>query len=279
MYDIKEMQKFNLDLLKEFARVCDENHLTYFLSGGTMLGAVRHKGFIPWDDDVDVSMPRKDYNYLINNSQLLFNFPYQIVSYLNSNDELVNKDVFTQLRNKKIVIHVQQNENIKTHYLGIDIFPLDGTPNNFFIRQFFYFKIMMYRALYKFTFYQNLEIDTVVKRARIERLLISFAKKTKIGEIIDRNKILLKLENTLQKYELKTARKFAGNFWGAYKLKSFVNKKIFTERQLYQFEDAQFYGTKFFNEYLTSIYGDYMQPPPIEKRIGKHQIVKVEVLK
>ncbi len=279
MYDIKEIQKYNLDLLKTFARVCDENHLTYFLSGGTMLGAIRHKGFIPWDDDVDVAMPRKDYNYLIEKSSELFNLPYQIVSYLNSNDEIVNKDVFTQLRNQKIIIYLQQNETIKTHFLGIDIFPIDGTPDNDFIRKIFFAKIMFYRALYKFTFYQSLEIKTLNKRGRLEKFIIWFAKFSKIGKVLNRKKILFKLENTLQKYKVETATKYAGNFWGAYKLRSFVNSKIFTERQKYQFEDTTFFGTKFFDEYLTSIYGDYMQLPPQEQRIGKHQIIKVEKIK
>ena len=279
MYDIKEIQKYNLDLLKTFARVCDENHLTYFLSGGTMLGAVRHKGFIPWDDDVDVAMPRKDYNYLIEKSSELFNLPYQIVSYLNSNDEIVNKDVFTQLRNQKIIIYIQQNENIKAHFLGIDIFPIDGTPDNDFARILFFAKIMFYRALYKFTFYQSLELNITDKRGIIEKLCIRFAKITKVGKFLNRKRILYKLEDLLQQYRVEAATKYAGNFWGAYKLKSFVNKKIFTERQKYQFEDMEFYGTSFFDDYLTSIYGNYMELPPEEKRVGKHQIIKVEIIK
>jgi len=63
--DIEEIQKVDLEILRFFDNVCRENNLTYFLSGGTLLGAIRHKGFIPWDDDVDLVMPRKDFEKLI----------------------------------------------------------------------------------------------------------------------------------------------------------------------------------------------------------------------
>lgn len=279
MYDIKEIQKYNLDLLKEFARVCDENHLTYFLSGGTMLGAIRHKGFIPWDDDVDVAMPRKDYMFLIENSQSLFASPLFLAHYSNTDDEVINQSIFAQLWNTKIKLTFKQNEKNRQRYLGIDIFPIEGSPDNKIMRNFFFLKIMFYRALYKFTFYSSLEIEIESKRTLIEKFLISFAQMSKMGKFINRKKILLKLESSLLKYSLENSSKYAGNFLGVYKLKSFVSKKVFTERQLYQFENAKFYGTKFFDVYLTSIYGDYMQLPPEEKRIGKHQIIKVEKIK
>ncbi len=279
MYDIKEIQKYNLDLLKEFARVCDENHLTYFLSGGTMLGAIRHKGFIPWDDDVDVAMPRKDYMFLIENSQSLFASPLFLAHYSNTDDEVINQSIFAQLWNTKIKLTFKQNEKNRQRYLGIDIFPIEGSPDNKIMRNLFFLKIMFYRALYKFTFYSSLEIEIESKRTLIEKFLISFAQMSKMGKFINRKKILLKLESSLLKYSLENSSKYAGNFLGVYKLKSFVSKKVFTERQLYQFENAKFYGTKFFDVYLTSIYGDYMQLPPEEKRIGKHQIIKVEKIK
>ena len=62
---MNELQKCQFEILKEFIKVCKENNLQYYLVGGTCLGAVRHKGFIPWDDDIDVAMPRKDFNKFV----------------------------------------------------------------------------------------------------------------------------------------------------------------------------------------------------------------------
>jgi len=276
MDDIKIVQMYSLELLKELDKVCNENNLTYYIIGGTLLGAIRHKGFIPWDDDVDIAMPRKDYIYLIENSERLFTHPVHLAHYSNTNDSVIQTMV-AKLRNTNIIVHYTNNNEIKQRFMSIDVFPIDGTPNNVVLRKIFYFKIMAYRAMFKFTFSQNLETQTANHRTLVEKFLITFSKKFEIGKLINREKTLNKLEKTLQKYTLENSTAYAGTFLGAYMLKEFTKQIYFTERCKYKFEDGEFYGTKYFDGYLKSIYGDYWKLPPVQERIGKHNVIKVEL--
>ena len=122
MSDIKIIQDKILSILKEFINICEENNLTYYALGGTLLGAVRHKGFIPWDDDIDIGMPREDYekfkkvapNSLPNNYKFL------------SEDTANYKKAFSVIRDDstKIIMNYSKEELVES--LWIDIFPLDG---------------------------------------------------------------------------------------------------------------------------------------------------------
>ncbi|MBQ5333270.1 MAG: LicD family protein [Oscillospiraceae bacterium] len=279
MSELTEIQKNSLELLKEFAEVCDKNNLTYYIIGGTLLGAVRHKGFIPWDDDVDVAVPRKDYNYIIQNADKLFRPPYRFAHHSNCSEEDIVRDMMGKLCNDNILVHCENNNKCVTKIRGIDIFPVDGTPDNGLLRRIHFFKLMCYRMIFKFTFSDNLEINNGNHRSFAEKILIVFAKSTNIGKIINRNKALDKLESTLQKYSLENSSKMAGTFLGAYKLREFTDRRFFEGRKKYKFEDGEFYGTDDYDGYLKCIYGDYMKLPPEKDRVGKHKIIKVEKIR
>ena len=125
---LQKMQEVEIDLFKAFIEVCQKLQLKYYLLGGTLLGAVRHKGFIPWDDDIDVGMPRKDYEIFIQKAQDLLpehyfvqtlysepTIPYNFCKIRNSNTTFVEYSI------KKLNIN---------HGVYIDVFPLDGYPND-----------------------------------------------------------------------------------------------------------------------------------------------------
>ena len=129
---MKKVWAVQLDLLKSFADVCEKNNLRYFMDGGTLLGAVRHKGFIPWDDDADVIMPREDYNRLSEIADREFQTPYFFQT------TLKEKGFFrthAQLRNSDTTgfIEADANKNINKG-IFIDIFVLDGLADNPIIR-------------------------------------------------------------------------------------------------------------------------------------------------
>ena len=124
---VQLIQKKELEIFKEFIRVCEKYNLTYFALGGTLLGAVRHKGFIPWDDDIDIGMPREDYNKLMNLELSEFNFPYKLV---NENNTPSFTKAFMNLQDSTTKILMTYSNIPHEESLWIDIFPIDGLTSN-----------------------------------------------------------------------------------------------------------------------------------------------------
>ena len=126
LYDIKTLE---LDLLINFDKFCKENNLIYFIAYGTLLGAIRHGGFIPWDDDIDIQMPRTDYEKF-----LTLRDKYESSFYGNVIKTLGDKGYpfpFTKIENKNtLVIEHKMTTKIKTG-VWVDIFPMDGLPKYF----------------------------------------------------------------------------------------------------------------------------------------------------
>lgn len=261
--ELKDVQKEALKILLSFVRVCDENNLIYYISGGTYLGAVRHHGFIPWDDDVDVAMPRKDYNKFLEIAEKELPEGYTI-------------NHFT--RNKKSMYYVPKIENSKIKLLSriareekevdlwIDVFPLDGLPDNKFIRKLHCLHLLILRGEYKLSFFDQLVNYRNTDRPWYENAVISVAKKIDLGKLFDSYKIMLKLDKTLSKYDFYESTDIM-NFMGSYKFRSIMNReKIYAEGSYYDFEGYQFHAPKDYDTYLKQIYGDYMKLPPEEKR-------------
>ena len=120
---MNDLQKCQLNILKDFIKVCEKNNLRYYLVSGTCLGAVRHQGFIPWDDDIDVGMPREDYNKLIT-LQKDFNERYFIQTYKTDKKYLYN---FAKIRDSETT-YIENNFMTTqiNHGVWLDVFPLDG---------------------------------------------------------------------------------------------------------------------------------------------------------
>lgn len=126
--EMKKVRIVQLDLLDTFSRICETNNLCYFLDGGTLLGAVRHKGFIPWDDDIDVIMPRKDYDKLCEIAEQVFQWPYFFQT------SMTEEGLFrmhAQLRNSQTTGFIPQDKNKNINKgIFIDIFVLDGIADS-----------------------------------------------------------------------------------------------------------------------------------------------------
>lgn len=146
--NLRRIWEVELDLLKEFARVCEKNKLQYYLDAGTLLGAARHRGFIPWDDDVDVIMPRNDYDRLWDIASEEFKAPYFFQTTLSEVDEERFCRTHAQLRNSDTTAFIE-SDRFKNINKGIflDIFPLDAVPDSRLIRFLFRYEITLKRAL------------------------------------------------------------------------------------------------------------------------------------
>ena len=128
--EMKEVWAVLLDLLNEFARVCEEHHLEWFAHAGTMLGAVRHHGFIPWDDDIDIVMPRDDYEKLCRIGPSCFSFPY--FYQCEDSDRFFCRN-FSRLRNSETTAIQYLEKDLALPYnqgIFIDIFPYDNISDN-----------------------------------------------------------------------------------------------------------------------------------------------------
>lgn len=262
---LRKLQLAELETLKEFVKICKKHNLTYYISGGTYLGAVRHKGFIPWDDDMDIAMPRTDFEKFLTLSREIDN-QFKLVTF--ENDKNYNWYP-PKLRNKKVQVKCTSTKNSQVEDAWIDIFPLDGMPNSKILTNIHKIRLMRLRALYKLSDFDNLaDINSKKKRPLHERVLIFVGKKCNVFKLMNTKKRLCKIDKALKKYSEKDSKTYM-NFMGSYKLKSIISKDVYAEGAYYDFEGLKLFGPKDYDTYLTIIYGDYMNPPKKDDR-NKH---------
>ena len=261
--EMKEIQQEALKILLAFVELCQKNGLTYYISGGTYLGAVRHHGFIPWDDDVDVAMPRKDFNQFLEIAKTQLPKEYQINYYKTRSDSMY---YVPKIENPKYKFISQIAQKEKIINLWIDVFPLDGLPEQKLNRKFHCMHLLALRGLYKIAYFDMLVNYQNTNRPWYENFIIQVTKKFPVSRLVDGHKVMEQLDKVLSKYDFYTSRDIM-NFMGSYKFKSIMNREeIYAEGALYEFEGHMLYAPKEFDKYLTQIYGDYHQLPPEQER-------------
>lgn len=260
--DVIIIQKKILQILKEFINVCETHNLTYYALGGTLLGAVRHEGFIPWDDDIDIGMPREDYEKFKEIANKTFKGKYLFLS----EDTPGYKKAFSAIRDTSTKIIMNYSNTEQEESLWIDIFPIDGLPERGLKR-----KIHESNYLYRRMMVQLSQFNTIVNQNKEnrpwhEKLIILVADIVKIEKILSFEKMQCKYLETIKKYSVNEG--YAGNYTGAYKLRELVPSSYFGNPVKLKFEDVEINAPDKYRDYLVSIYGeDYMELPPIEKRV------------
>lgn len=254
---LKQIQFESLKIMKLIHRICIEQNLRYALFYGTLIGAVRHKGFIPWDDDLDIVMPRDDYeklaDYFIEHKEELF--PYKLFSYktVEKYPYMINRICNTEFR--------MEAENEKDCGMGtfIDIYPLDGAGDG-------KDKIFNKIAWFYSSMYFSKSREHYVKVKGIAKSII---KKTAfvLSRLLSYKTIRAKLEKLANKYPYNSSEYVAVVVWGDSK---FYKKTSFDNLSLVKYEDAEFYIPNNYDEILRLDFGDYMQLPPENERIGHH---------
>lgn len=260
---LRDIQSAALDVLLDFVRVCDFLELTYYISGGTYLGAVRHKGFIPWDDDVDVAMPRKDYDKLLSCGDELFCEDYRLVHY-SKMDGVIH--YCAKLESSKYQLIDSTASVPRKVNLWIDIFPLDGMSDNILAARVHKLRLLSLRALFKLSLFDKIVNQENRNRPFYENIIIDIARHINFSKFMNPNKRMQKLDRALSKYDFYSS-KYVMNFMGSYKFKSIMNREeIYSDGASYCFEGHMLHGPKNYDEYLRKIYGDYMKLPPLEDR-------------
>lgn len=252
-----EQKEILLGLMDAIHSFCEEKSIRYFLTGGTLLGAVRHKGFIPWDDDIDIVMLRDDYNRFIqefNNDRKDFvslvcfentkNFylPYAKVV---DNRTVLKEDVF-----KPIPIGV-----------SVDVFPLDDMSNNLDEAKSFYKKQKKYIDLLTL---KNVNLNK--KRSFLKNFLLLISK-----FLVPRNLVIKKLLKNAESFSTSADAAYIANIVVmTYGEKEFMERKWFDTTVKLEFEGRFYNAPVGYHEILKKLYNDYMTLPPIEKRITHH---------
>ena len=259
---IEEIKACEYGLLCEINAICREHNLRYTLCGGTLLGAIRHKGFIPWDDDIDIAMPRPDYEKFISYCKTHDTGFGLLAHEVNSN----YRNLFAKVYNKDTIIF-DDTIDIKDTELGIyvDIFPLDGLgcSEKDAKRQFFSAEIE--REILDATNWIRFSRSKTHKWYVEPLRLLVFVQ----SRMCNANHLIEKIEKKNSKYAFDES-KYAGCLCGSYRLKEIMQKEIFTDYLDVKFEGGMFSGLRNYNTYLSTIYGNYMELPPEDKRVTHH---------
>jgi len=251
---MNDLQKKELEILKEFIRVCDKLKLNYYMAGGSLIGVIRHKGFIPWDDDIDVCMLRKDYEEFLKKAQPLLKKNYFLQTYETEPGYTGN---FAKIRDSKTTfIESSVKKHKINHGIYIDIFPLDN--------RYKYNKIKL--KLLDCQIYKTYTLDFKKTFKYRIKLLISnmiYGRKTTSEICRLKDRIFTKKNNI----KMDKCICYSGA-WGIEKETHYISD--FEDTIKKQFEDVIVTIPKGYDRVLKDTYGDYMQLPPIEKRKPHH---------
>lgn len=264
---LNELHNYHLEALRAFIAFCEKNELTYFAIGGTLLGAVRHKGFIPWDDDVDIAMPREDYDRFLS---LAKEFPEPfVVEEFRYNREFLS--YFAKIHNKEVrLLETVTDETDKRMGYLIDVMPLDGTPNHGAVRKVYYAKTMLLRFLWGTA---NVNHGILTSRPKWEQNVLKVCRMLRLYKIITKDWVYHRLDALFHKQSVKNAGQI-GTIMGAYKTKEIVPAEqfgIYEDAVYLDFEDIKLRVPKQYDAYLTHMYGEYKNLPPENERKVHYQ--------
>jgi len=247
------LRKVMIEILDEFVRICEENNLTYFLTAGTLLGAVRHKGYIPWDDDIDVAMPRNDYEKFLDIFQEITEKSYYTLSNRCTVGTSVQYVYFAKLC-KKNTVYARNHLNPE-NYSGIfiDIWPFDNSVLLFIPLQTKFITIAdkLYRQ----------KTHGEIPQKRIKRLL---SKVLCCLLSLQFCKVLLKETfSFFNRFKTQYITFFSGVY--GYKKETHKYSTIFPLTTVC-FEGKYYQAPGNWDIFLKTLYGNYMELPPVEKR-------------
>lgn len=261
---ISEIKTLSFEVLCAVCEVCEAHGLSYSLTGGTLLGAVRHKGFIPWDDDIDIMLPRPDYDRLI---EIVKEGDYGFNLFA---EEICGEDYgypFAKACHKDTVIEERKmhHSNIQ---LGvyIDIFPVDGMGRYYKLAKI---RCMMFRILH------GMKISSNWTRFRKSKKRKWYYEPFRymcylVSKLLSRNFIDRKINCFVRKKDFNES-KYAGRYVGDYGWKEIMPKALFESTVKLEFENKYFHAIEDYHTFLSSLYGDYMTLPPKEKQVTHHE--------
>ncbi len=259
-FDLRGLQEAELEILLEIDRICKKHNIRYFLNSGTLLGAVRHKGFIPWDDDIDICLPLKEYRRFKKAAKKELGSDYFLQSY----DTDLTNIWFTKIRKNGTTAIEKGSEGNRFHQgIWVDVFPLIGIKKDpKWLR-----RVSKTMGFPKWLIKKK--VDLIVADDKIKGL-------KKLHKLVP-----LSLFRAFAKFVYFCTLRGFDNYEHSYCVwteKKFFAKypsELFKEETTVVFEGKEFPAPKNWDKYLTIEYGDYMTPPPPEKRKGGFHTVSI----
>ena len=251
-----------------FVQFCKENDLLCYLCGGGAIGTLRHKGFIPWDDDLDFFMPRKDYEKLAQLWPQKADSRYQLSK---SNENYLDRNLFITIRDTQTTcIKPYQQDLDIPHGLALDVLPLDYYPTNELSRK----KQVIAALVYSLFCAQTIpeKHGGIMKLG--SQVLLALVPSKKL-----RYKIWKKAEAEMTKYTKEESDGITELCSGPYYMKKKYPISSFEDALWLPFEETELPIPIGYDAYLKTAFGDYMTPPPVEKQVGHHDAVLVDLEK
>lgn len=256
--DDKKRKFLQLNMLDYINQFCKENGIKYSIACGTLLGAVRHKGFIPWDDDIDIYILRSEYDKFIELFSKSKTCLYRIYS--------LNTDTNYNLPYAKICDNrtLVKEQGKTTTGLYIDIFPIDQVPDNKEEFTLIHKKILQLYKIQGILLTPIKERNSSYERFKllIRKIQYLFYTSRRIAQKIDSISRKCNQNNSNSLFELVAGRNCKDTF----------AKEDFKTTVTLKFEDKEYQAMIGYQDYLTKTYGDFMTPPPIEKQVSNHKL-------
>ena len=270
---LSKLHQEELYMFEHFKHACHALGLTYYAANGTLIGALRHSGFIPWDDDIDVSLSREDYEIFVRHGQEYLPNDLKILTFRDSEDDTIYTARINKLNTRVLVktANISHEDN-----LWMDIWALDGMPKNPLKNKLHKFELLYRRMLVQLSKYDELIHQHRKNRPWYEKIIMKVEEKTHVGKNIDTKKAKESVEKSMKRYSM-NKELLAVNFWTPYKFKEEVPSAWYGEGRDVPFENTTIHIPNNADGILRNIYGDYMTPPPVEDRGTEHCIEIINI--
>ncbi len=260
--ELEEIKNIELAILKYIDHICRENKIEYFLTAGSLIGAIRHKGIIPWDDDIDIGLKRENYNKLIEILKNDENSQYFLMDYTTQTDYFYP---YAKLVDKRTVLQEKVVRKISNYGIFVDIFAYDTLPDDACLRDKRYNKQKKIQR--QIVYYATKE---VFGKNKLKRLLEVIYKK--YCEILGIGFILKKYNKICMQYNNADGQDMISNWPTVKKDEAIQKKEYFNQVIDWEFDGLKIKIPEKYDSFLTNMYGDYMTLPSEEERNGKHNM-------